>query len=271
MTEMMERQNFKWSNQLICCVLLLASLLPFVFGTCVRFNSWDSAADEIEEALSMAAAIGSWMGLDIDADGVKKANRAMSDGKVSGSEAFTVARETEKVVRELMTVEEDQSLSKLKDACVIYMVIYIGFLVSAAGLSVSVLTGKGKTLMCVLYAGFGGAICLFFVVLSQDLEMTGIPPLVWILATIAAMFSISREKSDGEDEAKPIENLQPSAPRERKALLAEVLENREGIRDRLWQSPTPYCGGCGCRNDSDARFCAHCGKPLGSFRTRLVT
>ena len=102
-------------QRLVCGLLVIVSLLLMMFGTCVRFGSWSSIADDIDSLISTVQFYGSWMGLNINTDGVRNVNRAMSDGKLGAKETFTIAWEAGKLIEQALKVDKDTDLIKLKN------------------------------------------------------------------------------------------------------------------------------------------------------------
>ena len=262
-------------QRLVSLVLLLASLMILMIGTCVRFSGWASVADEIEATLNMAAGFGSWVGLDIDTDGVRKVNRALSDGKVTGSEALTVTRQTAKVAREILTMDQDEDLVKLKNLCTLYSALSLFTLACAAVTMVTELAGK-RTVFPLLYLAGVLAQFLAFISLGDGVEMTIIPFLALLVGMAAAGSSIPVNKKAAR---APEEGAAPAAEvmgeiRDRLVIRAQsggkaVLKQVDRIRDRLESetkdpssSRVAFCKDCGARTPAGACFCGRCGAKI---------
>lgn len=263
-------------QRLVSVVLILASLMILMFGTCVRFSGWATVADEIEATLNMAAGFGSWMGLNIDTDGVRKVNRALADGRVTGSEALTVTRQTAKVAGEILNIDQDEDMSKLKNLCSFFCLVSIATLICAAVSAAQALAGK-RSAFPILYVVGTLAQFLFFMNLGEGVKMTAVPFLAMLTAMIAASSALPVNRKAA---LAPERGSAPAAEvmgevRDRliikaksggKTVVEQVNRIRDGLERETGASPlkqrSAFCRACGAGTPAGARFCGHCGTKL---------
>lgn len=288
------KQMTGW-NRLICTALILAALLIQLFFSCLRFSSLSTTANAIDAALGAAQYYGSWMGLDIDTTGLRKVNRAMADGKISASEAYTVTHEVGAVAKELLSLGEDEDLSKLRTVCILYQVLYIGTLLSAAAAAGACAAGKRPRLTFPFAAMMLGNL-IFFASLGKEVKLTVTPFLTLALSLAAACLAVGRNGTNTASRAQTVQKVQtaqtpPTPPtvlpepeddadadedmtRILRPFRAAGADNGKHIAGKVVNQPEPgmptrkdglvlFCRACGCRNDPDAAYCEHCGKRIG--------
>ena len=297
----MEMRKLSTMQRLVCGLLVIVSLLLLMFGTCVRFGSWSSIADDIDSLISTVQFYGSWMGLNINTDGVRNVNRAMSDGKLGAKETFTIAWEAGKLIEQALKVDKDTDLIKLKNYCLLYDAIYIATLVLAAAAAIGYFAGKPRSFP-ILYSVMVFVLFLFFLCLKNEASVTAIPLLAFFVAIMAPSFRLMTNRRPVRPGKNPTGNLHAETDVDfdfdadgdigdgKAKEPAAGVGTMEGIRDRLITSTKDgskavkeqlvnvkdqlgqklsrksaqagYCAACGCRSDSDARYCEHCGNPI---------
>ena len=225
------KNTMNLTQRILSAAVLLASVLTLLFGTCVTFRSWSAFSEEIEGTLSMAASFGGWMGLDIDAAGVRKASRALTDGKISGSEAYTVARETGKVTGELLKLGWDEDLSNVRSMCNLYeMLSLCTFGCAVAGLA-NYLAGGRKQIAPYLYAVLVLMQVIIFGMLGDGVKYGAAPFLSLAFACLTPAMPLLTERNRTAGAAH--DNQVDAASTAARAKPA--VDSDAGIRTRLEQ------------------------------------
>ncbi len=265
----------KTKQRLISIILLTVSVLLLVFGNCMSIKRSSGASELVEELLDQIT----WVGMfsdNVDSlirDG-KAISRSLSDGKLSGGEAWLDALRLSRIMQGLkdeLDEEDVEAIEEINAKLFFFKLIFALAVLAGVFAVAGQYTGKRRWPTGV-YIVLLAVLLLIYLFFPQG-SVTLSPYLSLAAAVTAGCFGQIAACLNREDLSTAAANLNRAA-----SNLGQGV--RDGIKDGVKKfgdiaadmsaarkmSPADphadYCPKCGCHTDRDACFCEHCGARL---------